>query len=135
MYNSKVFPTNCYFHSVRVVQVHGNKAVGHQLVSSTPRHEVSNFGTIVSSWPSPIVSQLSKQQGSWHKPNTGSKCSRKNESDNEESQGGQNIQKINPETNVNKPASVSSDEDGLVVIQTMGSGTAQKNCRADMRKK
>jgi hypothetical protein len=79
---------------------------------------------------------LSEQQDSWQKHNPRSKYSRKNKRDNEESQGGRNIQKINSETDVNKLALVSSDEKkGLMVIQTMGNDTAQKKSLADPRKK
>jgi hypothetical protein len=82
---------------------------------------------------------LSEQEDKWQKSSSESKYLRQNKTGYKELHVGENIQKINPKTNVNKtPAFSSGEEDGLVTIRTIhtvGSGTAQNNFLTNLRKK
>jgi hypothetical protein len=120
-----------------IVQVDDDQTAGHRLVCSTPIHGANNSKTSVNTWPSPIVSQLPEQQNKPHKRNTKprSKDLRKSKKGNETSQGRQRALQKSSTTGIHKATLLADKEEGLVIRQSVGSSTCQKNSHADPGKK
>jgi hypothetical protein len=121
-----------YVHKNNIVQVVDHQTVGHRLVSSTPIHGANSSKTDVSTWPSPIISQNKP-----HKciTNPKSKDLRKSKRGDDTSQGRQRALQKNSTTGIHKTALFADKEEGLVIRQSVGSSTFQKNSHADPGKK